>query len=110
MKIFARVCLIPPYAIIGCLTKFQSQQSTPAQRGWTMAWLVVGQFYGIMFPIVELTPHAIARAFVVEYRKTQTGDMFYLLYNSFVIGIPAIGGLIMVGMMIRDYGIYCIDI
>jgi hypothetical protein len=38
-----------PYCIIAGLTKFNGGNSTRAQRGWTMSWLVMSQVFGFGF-------------------------------------------------------------
>jgi hypothetical protein len=96
------IALVAPYALIGGLTKFQSQQSTKAQRGWTMSWLVVGQFYGAALPIYE--------GFGLIPVKTAVKAWVEIVAMLPVLGVAGIGGLITVGMMIRDYGSYCVTV
>ena len=49
----AILAFISPWAIIGGLTKFQSKQSMPNQRGSIMAWLVTGQYVGFIVPFLR---------------------------------------------------------
>jgi len=79
-----------PYAIIAGFTRFQAEQSTPAQRGWTMAWLVVGQVAGLWAGV-----GIIGQRFSVDF-----WDAFVVL----VLSAPAIGGLVVVGQMIIVHG------
>lgn len=93
------LALVAPYAIIGGLTQFKSADSTKAQRGWTMAWLVVGQVYGlwISFSIRNQL------AYVVEPKSVWLGCNIFVL----LIGAAAIGGLVVVGQMMTAYGYIC---
>lgn len=77
-----------PLAIIGGLTSFHAGGSTAAQRGWTMAWLVTGIGMGI-------TP------FMGTDSIEKRGLVIYCA--------PAIGGMVMVGKMLMEYG-HCVKI
>jgi hypothetical protein len=87
---------LAPYAIIGGLTGFKSQNSTSAQRGWTMAWLVVGQVFGQAAPLQKRS----------YQKKSVKGYYLVLVYRILVFGAPAIGGLVVVEQMIVADG-YC---
>ena len=99
------LAFIAPYLIINALTRFKPGQSTASQRGWTMAWLVFGQAYGI---VEKLIPHRIlfflGLAGSSKFKPTiiQQG----LSWVSFVAlyAAPAIGGMVTTGKMIREYG------
>jgi hypothetical protein len=73
------LAMAAPYAIIGGISGFQEGESTRAQRGWTISWLVLGQVFGGL-----LGPR--------EY--------FFLPW-----GAPAIGGFVVVGQMIMADGV-----
>jgi hypothetical protein len=73
------IAMAAPYAIIGGISGFQDGESTRAQRGWTISWLVFGQVFGGL-----LGPR--------EY--------FFLPW-----GAPAIGGFVVVGQMIMADGV-----
>jgi hypothetical protein len=75
------IAIATPYAIIGGISGFQEGESTRAQRGWTMSWLVLGQVFGGL-----IGPR--------EY--------FFLPW-----GAPAIGGFVVVAQMIVADG-YCV--
>ncbi|MCJ1401530.1 hypothetical protein MMC11_004745 [Xylographa trunciseda] len=95
-----------PIIINGCLSHFQTGQSTLAQRVWIMIWLVFGVVIG---PITTMAD------FAGSHLRTGNGD----LANSFVlvcaIGFailyapPAIGGFVVVAEMIKQYGT-CVQI
>jgi hypothetical protein len=47
--VIAILSVAAPYCIIASLTKFNRGNSTRAQRGWTMSWLVMSQVFGFGF-------------------------------------------------------------
>lgn len=78
-----------PVILILVLTGFKPGQSTQRQRGWAMAWLVVGQ-YAWLF------------AYLFYSDDSTQGEWFHL-FIALVYGIPALGGFVIVGpMMIED--------
>lgn len=79
-----------PYVIIGGLTHFNAGGSTRAQRGWTMSWLVLGQFFGFLMGTVHF---ARGRSSVMSL----LGLGFILIV---LCSAAPIGGLIAVGQMI----------
>ena len=106
-----------PYAIIAGLTHFHAGQSTRAQRILTMTWLTFGIFVGLL-PVAwskQVSTKAIwgrgkiksqVRYFSSGVHKQNYFEGFrrnssYLLYSA-----PAIGGFVVVGQMLKDYG-YC---
>lgn len=75
---------LTPLVIYGALSSFQSGQSSVAQRVWTMMWLVLGMCVG---SIVQ-------------------NDIYSLSGRKFVWVwfVPSIGGFVVVGQMILQYG------
>ena len=74
------------------VSKFKGQQSTVAQRGWTVAWLIAS-IYGL---------------FITLARRSQTSDRtskFMICYQTLIVGAPAIGGFVVVFQMLNAYGI-----
>ena len=68
------------------LSKFNAQQSTVAQRAWTITWLLVGSLGGgISLPFNESRLEAC--------------------WFIFVWGAPAIGGFVVVCQILKAYGI-----
>ena len=90
-------------AINGVLSHFRPGESTHAQRVWTMTWLAIGNTYGFLEPYCE---SSITLGF--PYEKGSF-DYFANLMNSFISGVPAIGGFVVVGQMLMSYG-HCIHI
>jgi hypothetical protein len=95
--LFIAITFMMPYIVIGVLTRFKPQSSTAFQRGFMMAWLVVGQVSGILcyfFKEEKSKWHERGRLFAI----------FVVLF-----GAPAIGGFVMVGLMMKESG-YCVDL
>lgn len=103
----ALLALITPYAVIAVLTRFQARQSTSIQRGFTVAWLVVGQVYGYTLANFNLIrnilnhnpPH-------LDAGEVKQG-LFFLKLHALVlisIGAPAVGGFVVVGQMLKEAG------
>ncbi|MCJ1431033.1 hypothetical protein MMC27_000383 [Xylographa pallens] len=95
-----------PIVINGCLSHFQTGQSTYAQRVWIMTWLVFG---------VVLGPITTMADFAGSHSITGRGDLANSFVLVYAVGIailyaaPAIGGFVVVGEMIRQYGT-CVQI
>lgn len=85
------IALIMPYVIIGALTGFHVGSSTNAQRGWTMGWLISGQFFGICLGYVYMYSH-------------KTGEILFEILIFAFLGIASIGGFIVVGQMLSTSG------
>jgi hypothetical protein len=99
--VFGLLLSIVPIVIVGALSRFQSGSSTTAQRGWIMAWLtssIVGGF------LVSWTHKPTDHAAVKEHLQGNALVVYIVIF-----GAPAIGGLVAVGQMIREYGT-CIHI
>src|SRR5205814_565337 len=91
------VAFVAPYVIIAGLTRFHPGDSTIAQRAWTLAWLVCGQVFGfIMGLIIRVT----------DYNDKGDVSSFWIGAGPLVIamGVPAIGGLVVVAQMILAFG------
>ena len=79
------VALIP-LAINGVLSHFAAGQSTQSQRIWTMTWLAVG----------------IAQDIVGQSSPASNAVKAMLIALPY--SAPAIGGMVIVGQMLRKYG------
>jgi hypothetical protein len=95
---------LPPLAIVGALTKFQAATSTVRQRGWMMSWLVVGSASSIWMRVV-----AKNIALDSYWEGVSTGKKINLVVGMVIYTFPpwicGIGGMITVGLMIKEYGV-----
>ena len=86
---------LPPLAIMGGLSRFQSGSSTLLQRVWTMLWLV----WGILAPFVLSLYEFLSKNNRYRYYR-----VFVEYFTLLVCFTPAIGGVIVVGQMLHQYG------
>lgn len=119
-------------AIVGCLSRWRTGSSTRAQRVWTMMWLVIGFCGNIgwmrepsthnkpFLPISSMNTESHWMGRIVRYvsrkiLKSSPGmegkldrmGISNLLGEAYVILLyspPAIGGLVVVGKMLNEYG------
>lgn len=86
--------IVIPYLAIYFWTRFRpGTGSTPAQRGWTMAWLATGQFLGVGMVGVWKDWRSVGHI-------GGWGAVIMVAYC-----IPAVGGWIEVGKMVREFGV-----
>ena len=117
-----------PVAIIGGLSKFQAGHSTRLQRGFTMTWLAMGIVAGFAIhgatgdpgdPLEEEEEKKRKAAEGKKYKKKHLSIKQYLqddaacessgqdmavFFITLLLSPPAIGGMVVVGLMINDYG------
>jgi hypothetical protein len=98
------ILLAVTFAIIGGLSHFHQRDSTLAQRGWIIAWLVADSFrayffgwYLVLLPWKKLT--AIGHLRGLKTLPHIERVLFVLIY-----GAPAIGAAALVGQMLEAYG------
>jgi hypothetical protein len=90
------------------------------ERGFTMSWLVAGMLFGFLFPIIVEIWQGLWEG-VVEHELSLSGNLWRTILSSIwwilvrlmvitislvllVFCVPAIGGFVMVGKMILEYG------
>lgn len=86
-----------PIAVVGGFSHFQPGNSLPFQRGWIMAWFTAGIGVGLFSLQHVLTESTWIR----RYNFLWGFILLVVLIASFV---PGIGGFIVVGKMIREFG------
>jgi hypothetical protein len=83
-------------AIVGGLSHFRAGSSTVAQRAWTMSWLGSDIVAGFVMG-AALVPR--------DKKETQENNFLLGVIAWFLIfGAPAIGGCVVVGQMVKEYG------
>lgn len=87
--------------IILMLSNFSGQQSTVAQRAWTVTWLVTGQIFGTVIYVVGRV-HNVWRS---DALPTSMWLRFAVCCYMVIFGAPAIGGFVVVFQMLKAYGI-----
>ena len=86
-----------PFVIMGVLTGFHPGQSTKHERVWTMIWYVFGGLFGWAIPIML---GDFEHDVTISSKATAVLRIFYAL----MCGVGTIGGLVMVGKMLKEYG------
>lgn len=81
------------FGIIGGISKFERGESTYSQRVWLMLWYS----WGIVMGIVR------------QDRTYKEYSSVGLLITTFAFCAPAIGGLVVVGQMMKAYGTCTVD-
>ena len=92
-----------PMIIIGLLTHFHAGDSTKAQRVWTMTWLVFGIGLGPFLERISTNDARHSTIWGLSAKKLDLGDVVLLLVASLYV-VPAIGGFVVVGQMLKEYG------
>jgi hypothetical protein len=100
--------------VIGILSHFAAGQSTRAERGWTMAWLVTGMVVAPMSPgLVGIYIDGLLDQWDESLEKGENPlgilwmSLFSLVCYMACTGVffaPGVGGLVVVGQEIRAYG------
>jgi hypothetical protein len=93
------VCLsFVPLAVVGGMSPFRVGNSTSIQRGFTMSWLVIGIFMSWVSRDTRLGPEGV-----------RNGALMFVLGRAvvgyFIMGIAATGGIVIVGKMVKEFGI-----
>lgn len=92
--------------VVGCFSHFTKGNSTHSQRAWIMSWLVIGIASGVLVDWLGVL-------FLPAYddEKGRTGkcqSVSFVITGVVVLGgffVPAIGGFVVVGNMLKEYGI-----
>ena len=91
--------LITSLAIIGGVSHFKTGGSTLSQRAWAMCWFSFGIVFGLLIFLMRTG----------AMRAADEGDIHQdakmLIVTTLLFSPPAIGGLVVVGQMIKSYGI-----
>ena len=91
------VGILIPVLIIYHLSRFHHGRSSKAQRVWITTWLAFGWGLGIAFGSILSDSEGLSRG---EMKRLATLLIFMRVFYS----APAIGGLVVVGQMIKEYG------
>ncbi|KDQ51988.1 hypothetical protein JAAARDRAFT_40601 [Jaapia argillacea MUCL 33604] len=101
--------LILPYIVILVFSRFEVGSSTFAQRAWMMSWASSSQLSLLSFGLVAAVfPHFSLSTFketIFNYTGGRQVFMLVLFLPSlFLLPIPAIGGFVTVGQMLKEFG------
>ncbi|GKT45381.1 uncharacterized protein ColSpa_05562 [Colletotrichum spaethianum] len=125
------VLLLFPAILVAALTGFNPGHSTIYQRVWILLWLVFGIFMGPLIRMLTVFPSEIhgvykirandAIAYALEnasfmqraidwlvakyFRIIETSFYVYVVLGAAVCFTPAIGGMVVVGDMLQEFGV-----
>jgi predicted benzoate:H+ symporter BenE len=85
-----------PLLIVALISKMDPGSSSFAQRSWLMTWVVFGAVFG---PIIEWR-----RGELMSYGQSTWSAQLSTISLAAFYAAPAIGGFVVVGQMIMDYG------
>jgi len=92
---------VVPYLITLGLTEFKPQESTLAQRAWTMSWLVADQFTGVTWAISV----RIVAIFYTRGHDAIPRIVYTVVCAVFCGSIAAaIGGYVTIAKMMQEFG------
>jgi len=95
------VAFVVPYLITLGLTEFKPQESTLAQRAWTMSWLVADQFTGVTWAISV----RIVAIFYTRGHDAIPRIVYTVVCAVFCGSIAAaIGGYVTIAKMMQEFG------
>jgi hypothetical protein len=86
-------------AIVGGISGFKSGQSTLAQKVWVMLWLVAS----LSWVLIDLVGDYVKTKVLVSERKRTIVGLFFA-FIALMFMAPTVGGFVVVGQMLRDYG------
>ena len=90
-----------PLIINGAMSHFHPRSSTPNQRSWTMVWLAFGVVSGFSYVLLQRSGQG-GRKHQKLARKWWSP---FLTLIGYINGAsPAIGGFLVVGQMLNEYG------
>lgn len=106
-----------PFAILGAITGFAVGQSTLANRAWITSWIGAGVIIPVftmvgisgLFGRVRLHPGASSNFRYLLSSKRMIAFMIAFMIVFMVVGygsfVAAIGGYVVVGKMLREFGV-----
>ena len=101
--------VIAPLIIVGALSRFiNGESSTAFDRGWILSWLVVGSTSSCLALWMSGMIQAITIPITQDKARDITSNIVVcLVFLIFMLPawVPAIGGMVVVGRQLREYGI-----
>lgn len=103
-KLYLPAIIIGLISVIinGIMSRFDAGHSSDAERAWTMVWLAFGIVYGVLsHALLSWLVYAVGESHV-ERDKVVVWRFFIPALS--VLLIPGIGGFVVVGKMLLEYG------
>jgi hypothetical protein len=107
------IAIVVPLGIVGGVTGFREGSDITVRRAWILAWLIVGSVSSVLIlwgDYVLLRAPAPGKRRRHRHRQSRlTSELIIIVFTSIPLWIPAIGGMVVVGQELKDFGI-CSDI
>ncbi|KAI4864000.1 hypothetical protein F4820DRAFT_425071 [Hypoxylon rubiginosum] len=93
-----------PLAVVGGFSGFRQGSELTYDQNWILSWYIVSPISSIAFYWLFVTTHP---RFPREgdQKENDTGNPISLLIGFLSLGIPAVGGMVVVADMLKDFGI-----
>lgn len=96
-------------AVIAGITRFQTgTQSTAMQRGFIMSWAVLGNLFGVLSGVIYCWAFLLVAELHKDRRLILWPWVLFLfvgcVFSVLVTFVPSLGGMVIVGQMISEYG------
>jgi hypothetical protein len=101
-----------PLVVVGVLSGFKPGASSPLERGFALAWLLCGVVCG---PLIDFVCRIFVGLYSLQRWDAQEEDddekrsnrnlLLQYLAVSIVLASPAVGGMVIVGLQLRSFGI-----
>jgi MFS family permease len=101
------LALITPYILIAVFSGFRTgTASNHLQRGFVMSWLVVGQVFGAISGISGHKDSSVGGFLLEDIWKIRSRPCDTISFVLFLLAVitPSIGGFVVVGLMIKQFG------
>ena len=92
-----------PFAVIWAVTGFRGGNSSLSQRVFTMYWLATGLLVGALLPFSRLDTAGFRACYEIFHVLRNLTTFGWQIMTLLTISAP-LGGFIVVGMMLREYG------
>lgn len=114
---FYLIVAVLPLAIVGAFTGFRTGSDLHIQRAWILAWLVIGSASPILISNLSASFNLNQRATFLQRSIWQMKEFaglrdpsdqslgLFVLLVLLPLWIPAIGGMVVVGRMLQDFGV-----
>ncbi|KAH7138254.1 hypothetical protein B0J11DRAFT_10868 [Dendryphion nanum] len=111
-RILLTILVLVPIAVIGALAGFKLNTSpgSSARNGWILTWLIIGSLWSFWVRLVKQMSTYVwgtHRDMSLRWYKTSRNFGPWIIIWLIFAGplcIPAIGGMVQVGMMMGEYG------
>ncbi|KAL7804938.1 hypothetical protein V8C44DRAFT_341952 [Trichoderma aethiopicum] len=100
--LIAYFCSLIPFGIVAGLSGLQQKNSSRVEKMFTLLWLIIGICYGILFGFREIY---LEKTGIRGGGKINMGAIIVQGWILLLSMVVMVGGMVVVGIMIRNFGI-----